>query len=81
MAAAKPFVPALDAEDADPDKGSKYSFPRDLVGYGRNPPKANWPGDAKIAVSFVINYEEVATDPPSYVRRLTCIARARNDQC
>jgi putative urate catabolism protein len=34
------------------------SYPRDLVGYGRNPPHANWPGGARIAVQFVINYEE-----------------------
>ena len=33
-------------------------LPRDLIGYGRNPPHANWPGGAKIAVQFVINYEE-----------------------
>ncbi|MGQ7262125.1 allantoinase PuuE [Vreelandella sp. V005] len=33
-------------------------YPRDLVGYGRNPPHANWPGNAKIAVQFVLNYEE-----------------------
>lgn len=32
--------------------------PRDLKGYGRNPPNPNWPGGAKIAVNFVINYEE-----------------------
>lgn len=34
------------------------TYPRDLVGYGPNPPHANWPGGAKIAVQFVINYEE-----------------------
>ncbi|MDP3740450.1 MAG: allantoinase PuuE [Hyphomonadaceae bacterium] len=34
------------------------TYPRDLVGYGRNPPQANWPGGAKVAVQFVINYEE-----------------------
>jgi putative urate catabolism protein len=34
------------------------SYPRDLVGYGANPPHARWPGDARIAVQFVINYEE-----------------------
>mgnify|MGYP003147690791 FL=1 len=34
------------------------AYPRDLVGYGRNPPYANWPGNAKIAVQFVLNYEE-----------------------
>lgn len=38
--------------------GPKY--PRDLVGYGANPPHARWPGGAKIAVSFVLNYEEGA---------------------
>jgi len=34
------------------------SYPRDLVGYGRNPPHAGWPGGARIAVQFVLNYEE-----------------------
>ena len=34
------------------------SYPRDLIGYGRNPPHANWPGGARIAVQFVLNYEE-----------------------
>jgi len=34
------------------------NYPRDLVGYGRNPPQANWPGKARIAVQFVLNYEE-----------------------
>src|SRR5262245_4286252 len=33
-------------------------YPRDLVGYGGNPPHPHWPGDARIAVNFVINYEE-----------------------
>src|SRR6185369_8949384 len=33
-------------------------YPRDLVGYGRNPPRADWPGGARIAVQFVLNYEE-----------------------
>lgn len=32
--------------------------PRDLVGYGRHVPKVRWPGDARIAVSIVLNYEE-----------------------
>ena len=34
------------------------AYPRDLVGYGRNPPDPRWPGEARIAVQFVINYEE-----------------------
>ncbi|UAA37128.1 allantoinase PuuE [Paraneptunicella aestuarii] len=33
-------------------------YPRDLIGYGANPPHANWPDKAKIAVQFVLNYEE-----------------------
>jgi putative urate catabolism protein len=33
-------------------------YPRDLVGYGRNPPHARWPGEARVAVQFVLNYEE-----------------------
>jgi allantoinase len=33
-------------------------YPRDLKGYGRKPPHANWPGRARIAVQFVLNYEE-----------------------
>ncbi len=35
-------------------------YPRDLIGYGNNPPNANWPQKAKIAVQFVLNYEEGA---------------------
>jgi OHCU decarboxylase len=34
------------------------SYPRDLVGYGRNPPHPQWPNGARICVQFVINYEE-----------------------
>ena len=34
------------------------TYPRDLVGYGRNPPQARWPGQARVAVQFVLNYEE-----------------------
>ncbi|MFN3579093.1 MAG: allantoinase PuuE [Pseudomonas sp.] len=34
------------------------SYPRDMVGYGRHRPHANWPGQARIAVQFVLNYEE-----------------------
>lgn len=33
-------------------------YPRDLVGYANNPPAAQWPNGARIAVQFVINYEE-----------------------
>lgn len=33
-------------------------YPRDMVGYGRTPPQAAWPGGARLALQFVINYEE-----------------------
>ncbi|MEJ5141843.1 allantoinase PuuE [Gluconobacter albidus] len=36
------------------------SYPRDMIGYGRTPPDAKWPNGARIAVQFVINYEEGA---------------------
>ncbi|MCF2948704.1 allantoinase PuuE [Paraglaciecola aquimarina] len=36
------------------------NYPRDLIGYGANPPKVSWPQSAKLAVQFVINYEEGA---------------------
>jgi len=34
------------------------SYPRDLIGYGRTPPHANWPNGARVALQFVLNYEE-----------------------
>ena len=34
------------------------NYPRDLAGYGPRPPKARWPGGAKLALQFVLNYEE-----------------------
>ena len=33
-------------------------YPRDLRGYGRNPPDPRWPGNARVAVQFVVNFEE-----------------------
>src|ERR1700704_3750991 len=33
-------------------------YPRDLVGYGRHPPDPRWPSGARVAVQFVVNYEE-----------------------
>jgi putative urate catabolism protein len=33
-------------------------YPRDLKGHGRTPPHAQWPGDARVAVQFVLNIEE-----------------------
>src|SRR5262249_60400016 len=43
------------------DWGDRFlvlKYPRDLSGYGANPPQADWPGGARIAVQFVLNYEE-----------------------
>ena len=37
---------------------SDTAYPRDLVGYGRTPPDPKWPGGARLAVQFVLNYEE-----------------------
>ncbi len=34
------------------------NYPRDLAGYGHTPPHAQWPGQARIALQFVLNYEE-----------------------
>ena len=39
---------------------SDDAYPRDLCGYGQQPPAAAWPDGARIAVQFVVNYEEGA---------------------
>jgi putative urate catabolism protein len=39
---------------------STAPYPRDLAGYGRTPPDPRWPGGARIALQFVLNYEEGA---------------------
>jgi putative urate catabolism protein len=44
-------LPVLDSTMAEP-------YPRDLIGYGRNPPHPQWQNQARLAVQFVINYEE-----------------------
>src|SRR5690606_14419142 len=36
------------------------AYPRDMRGYGRTPPEARWPDGARLALQFVINYEEGA---------------------
>src|ERR1700746_4229076 len=33
-------------------------YPRDLVGYGRTLPEPRWPGGARVALQFVLNFEE-----------------------
>jgi allantoinase len=37
---------------------SGIEYPRDLVGYAADPPQVRWPDNARVAVSFVLNYEE-----------------------
>lgn len=37
---------------------AQHPYPRDLSGYGRTAPFARWPGNARVAVQFVLNYEE-----------------------
>ncbi|WP_419904533.1 allantoinase PuuE [Kiloniella sp.] len=37
---------------------SSSEYPRDLIGYGSDAPKVIWPGKARVAVQFVLNYEE-----------------------
>lgn len=39
-------------------KNDSTNYPRDMIGYGRMPPNPEWPGNAKLALQFVINYEE-----------------------
>ena len=36
------------------------NYPRDLIGYGKNPPDPKWPGGARVALQFVLNYEAVS---------------------
>ena len=40
------------------EDGMSEVYPRDMIGYGRTPPYADWPGGARVALQFVINYEE-----------------------
>ena len=42
------------------DEAIDPHYPRDLAGYGAMPPHPRWPGGARIAVQFVLNYEEGA---------------------
>ena len=40
------------------DQGNLAAMDRDLIGYGAHPPDPKWPGGARLAVNFVLNYEE-----------------------
>ena len=48
---------AEDGDRADGGDGDS-AYPRDMVGYGASPPDPRWPGGARLAVQFVVNYEE-----------------------
>jgi allantoinase len=46
-------------ENTSMTQSAQFSdYPRDLIGYGRHVPHAQWPGQARIALQFVLNYEE-----------------------
>ena len=44
--------------DDSMEHDSMEHYPRDMTGYGPQPPQADWPGNARIALQFVLNYEE-----------------------
>jgi OHCU decarboxylase len=48
----------IETAKSKPTAGQMNRYPRDMTGYGANPPDAAWPGGARIAVSLVLNYEE-----------------------
>ena len=51
----------------------QYAFPRDFKGYGEKGLKdLKWPNNAKIAVSFVINYEEVSEEHYFHILSIYC---------
>ena len=49
-------MPLLTPSDAAGTAPARY--PRDLAGHGRRPPQARWPGGARVALQFVLNFEE-----------------------
>jgi putative urate catabolism protein len=61
LADARAHAPRRTAWHGAPAMNDRPSaYPRDLVGYGPHPPHARWPGGARIALQFVLNYEEGA---------------------
>ena len=53
-----------DSAHADAFDQAALNYPRDLRGYGSQPPRPHWPGGARLAISFVLNYEEGAEYTP-----------------
>ena len=50
--------------ELNPSAQPPAAYPRDLRGYGQFPPHAQWPGQARVAVQFVLNYEEGGENNP-----------------
>jgi putative urate catabolism protein len=51
-------LPGLFARESRMPSQSPTDYPRDLAGYGRNTPNPRWPGGARVALQFVVNFEE-----------------------
>lgn len=51
-------APMAPPDPGDPTSPSQPRYPRDLAGYGRRPPHPRWPGNARVALQFVLNFEE-----------------------
>src|SRR3546814_20208577 len=64
--AVRPVAPPLPACSPSPMSTTDPNLPppldRDFVGYGRTPPHAGWPRGARVAVNFVLTYEEGRSD-------------------
>ena len=58
--ARRPTDPHTACHNACMTAGPVDRYPRDMIGYGPHPPDPHWPGGARIAVQFVLNYEEGA---------------------
>src|SRR5260370_4200379 len=53
--ASRPRSPTTPRSASTPER---MTYPRDLIGYGRPPPDPKWPGQARLALQIVVNYEE-----------------------
>ena len=53
-----PVARSVNQWPAAADQGNLPAMDRDLIGYGANPPDPKWPGGARLALNFVLNYEE-----------------------
>ncbi|CAN3128352.1 Chitooligosaccharide deacetylase [Mycobacterium sp. smrl_JER01] len=60
ITAGRPTAAVRSCQNASMITGPGDTYPRDMVGYGPRPPDPQWPGGARIALQFVLNYEEGA---------------------